>query len=136
RSFPGGITAGGGNSSPDADSSAGAVPSIRAIAPERPASGSEGSLSMRSPSGAQVRRTALAALSALALATSPEIGRAADSDGAAARQRYLAGAQAYAAGNYADAVDQFMAADRILPSAALSFDIARAYEKLGESSLA
>jgi hypothetical protein len=91
---------------------------------------------MRTPIGAQVRKTALAALAALALATSPEIGKAADPDSTVAHQRYVTGAQAYAAGRYADAVEQFMAADRISPSSALSFDIARAYEKLGESSLA
>jgi len=66
----------------------------------------------------------------------PAVAGATESDALTARQRYLAGAQAYAAGKYADAVDQFIAADRIAPSAALSFDIARAYEKLGESSLA
>lgn len=54
----------------------------------------------------------------------------------AARQRYLAGAELYAQGRYSDAVDEFLAADRIAPSAALSYDIGRAYEKLGETSLA
>jgi tetratricopeptide (TPR) repeat protein len=58
------------------------------------------------------------------------------SDTLAARQRYRAGAAAYASGHYADAVEQFLAADRLAPSAALSFDAARAYEKLGEPSLA
>ncbi|HEX4341076.1 MAG TPA: PEGA domain-containing protein [Polyangiaceae bacterium] len=53
-----------------------------------------------------------------------------------ARQRYLSGAQLYSQGKFSDAVDQFLAADRIAPSAALSFDIARSYEKLGETSLA
>ena len=53
-----------------------------------------------------------------------------------ARQHYNTGAQLYAQGKYSDAVDQFLAADRIAPSAALSYDIARSYEKLGETSLA
>ena len=54
----------------------------------------------------------------------------------AARQRYLAGAAAYSQGRYSDAIDQFLAADRVAPSSALSYDIARAYEKLGDPSLA
>src|SRR5205814_3706725 len=41
-----------------------------------------------------------------------------------------------ASGRYADAVEQFLAADRLAPSAALSYDVARAYEKLGQASLA
>ncbi|HVW25323.1 MAG TPA: PEGA domain-containing protein [Polyangiaceae bacterium] len=71
---------------------------------------------------------ALLALAGTCLATEPGTP--------AARQHYLAGAQLYAQGKYSDAVDQFLAADRIAPSAALSYDIARAYEKLGETSLA
>jgi hypothetical protein len=85
-------------------------------------------------SGAKLRWVALVAASAFVLLALP--AGAAEPDSTIARQRYLAGAQAYAAGKYADAVDQFIAADRIAPSAALSFDIARSYEKLGESSLA
>jgi tetratricopeptide (TPR) repeat protein len=61
---------------------------------------------------------------------------AAESGAATARQHYNTGAQLYAQGKYSDAVDQFLAADRIAPSAALSYDIARSYEKLGETSLA
>jgi hypothetical protein len=61
---------------------------------------------------------------------------AAEPAAATARQRYNAGAELYAQGKYSDAVDQFLAADRIAPSAALSYDIGRSYEKLGETSLA
>lgn len=89
---------------------------------------------MTRASGARLRRVALLAATAFALLTVPAM--ATDPDSLTARQRYLAGAQAYAAGKYAEAVDQFIAADRIAPSAALSFDIARSYEKLGQSSLA
>jgi tetratricopeptide (TPR) repeat protein len=53
---------------------------------------------------------------------------------AEARARYREGAQAYAEGRYKDAIDLFLDADRIRPSAALSFNIARAYEKLRDAS--
>jgi tetratricopeptide (TPR) repeat protein len=51
-----------------------------------------------------------------------------------AKARYEQGAQAYASGHFKDAVDLFLAADRLSPSAPLSFNIARAYEKLGDDS--
>jgi tetratricopeptide (TPR) repeat protein len=51
-----------------------------------------------------------------------------------AKTRYEEGAAAYAAGRFKDAVDLFLAADRLAPSAPLSFNIARAYEKLGDDS--
>jgi len=69
---------------------------------------------------------------ALLMGTSLSYG----ADPSTARQRFVAGAQLYSQGKFSDAVDQFLAADRIAPSAALSYDIARSYEKLGESSLA
>lgn len=55
-----------------------------------------------------------------------------------ARTRYDEGIQAYKAGRYKDAVDLFIEADRLAPSAALSFNVARAYGKIGdtENSLA
>jgi hypothetical protein len=53
---------------------------------------------------------------------------------AEARARYREGAQAYAEGRYKDAIDLFLDADRLRPSAALSFNIARAYEKLRDAS--
>jgi tetratricopeptide (TPR) repeat protein len=51
-----------------------------------------------------------------------------------AKAQYQQGAEAYAAGHYKDAVDLFLAADRLAPSAPLSFNIARAYEKLDDGS--
>jgi hypothetical protein len=53
---------------------------------------------------------------------------------AEAKARYEQGVQAYYGGHYKDAVDSFLAADRLSPSAPLSFNIARAYEKLEDDS--
>ena len=52
----------------------------------------------------------------------------------AAKSKYQQGADAYAAGHFKDAVDLFLSADHLAPSAPLSFNIARAYEKLGDDS--
>jgi tetratricopeptide (TPR) repeat protein len=49
-----------------------------------------------------------------------------------AKQRYEEGVEAYQAGLYELSIEYFNAADRLAPSAALSFNIGRAYEKLGE----
>jgi tetratricopeptide (TPR) repeat protein len=51
-----------------------------------------------------------------------------------AKARYEQGAAAYSAGRFKDAVDLFLEADALAPSAPLSFNIARAYEKLGDDS--
>jgi tetratricopeptide (TPR) repeat protein len=59
---------------------------------------------------------------------------AADNRRAEAKTRYEQGAAAYAAGRFKDAVDLFLEADSLAPSAPLSFNIARAYEKLGDDS--
>src|SRR5687768_4959893 len=53
---------------------------------------------------------------------------------AEARSRYLRGVEAYRLGRYAEAVELFRQADAIAPSAPLSFNIARAYAKLGDAS--
>ena len=53
---------------------------------------------------------------------------------AEAKARYQEGARAYAEQRYKDAVDLFLEPDRMVSSAPLSFNIARAYEKLGDSS--
>jgi tetratricopeptide (TPR) repeat protein len=53
---------------------------------------------------------------------------------AAAKTKYQQGAEAYSAGHYKDAVDLFLAADQLAPSAPLSFNIARAYEKLSDDA--
>jgi tetratricopeptide (TPR) repeat protein len=51
-----------------------------------------------------------------------------------ARSIYQKGVRAFAAGRYADAVELFHDADRREPSAAFSFNMARAYEKLGDDA--
>lgn len=53
-----------------------------------------------------------------------------------ARRHFKAGAKAYAAGNYSDAIDQFLEANRLVPSPALSFNIARAYDRIGNTAQA
>jgi hypothetical protein len=55
----------------------------------------------------------------------------ADARRADAKDRYEQGVEAYSAGRFKDAVDHFLAADKLSPSAPLSFNIARAYEKRG-----
>lgn len=57
-----------------------------------------------------------------------------DANLAEAKARYEQGVDAYASGRFKDAVDLFLDADRMSPSAPLSFNIARAYEKLGDDS--
>ena len=51
---------------------------------------------------------------------------------AQARRHYAAGVESYEAGQFKDAIDHFLEANRLAPSPALSFNIARAYEKLGD----
>jgi tetratricopeptide (TPR) repeat protein len=51
-----------------------------------------------------------------------------------ARARYARGVEAYRLGRYAEAVELFRQADALAPSAPLSFNIARAYAKLGDAS--
>jgi tetratricopeptide (TPR) repeat protein len=53
---------------------------------------------------------------------------------ASARARYQEGADAYSAGHYKDAVDLFLEADQLSPSAPLSFNVARAYEHIGDDA--
>jgi tetratricopeptide (TPR) repeat protein len=67
-------------------------------------------------------------------ADAPSDQAADDSRRSDAKARYEQGAHAYASGHFKDAVDLFLAADRLSPSAPLSFNIARAYEKLGDDS--
>src|SRR6185436_18266878 len=79
------------------------------------------------------------------LVLSPSVARAEDapSDEVQTEERrnsvkvkFQEGAQAYEQGRYKDAVDAFLAADRLAPSAPLSFNVARAYQKLGDGSSA
>lgn len=51
-----------------------------------------------------------------------------------AKAEYKRGSELYNAGQYRPAVAAFMAADKLAPSAALSFNIALAYEKLDDAS--
>lgn len=51
-----------------------------------------------------------------------------------AKRRYQRGVEQYRAGRYAEAVVAFLEADRLAPSPALSFNIARAYERLDDTS--
>lgn len=53
---------------------------------------------------------------------------------ASAKAKYEQGVEAYRAERYADAVRSFLEADAISPSAALSYNIARAYEKLSDDA--
>jgi len=52
----------------------------------------------------------------------------------AAKSKYEEGVEAYRAARYADAVRLFLEADALSPSAALSYNIARAYEKLADDA--
>src|SRR6478752_755378 len=70
-------------------------------------------------------------LAAVSLMHSSEARADAPSDEAAMEQK---GAEAYSAGRFKDAVDLFLAADQLAPSAPLSFNIARAYEKLADDA--
>jgi tetratricopeptide (TPR) repeat protein len=53
-----------------------------------------------------------------------------------AKALYGQGADAYKAGRYGRAIELFLAADALSPSAPLSFNVARAYEKLGDPAKA
>jgi len=51
-----------------------------------------------------------------------------------AKRRFERGVQHYRAARYGEAVSAFLEADRLVPSPALSFNIARAYEQLHDTS--
>src|SRR6187551_164244 len=69
-----------------------------------------------------------------ALADAPSDEAVIEQRRAAAKSKYQEGAAAYSAGHFKDAVDLFLAADHLAPSAPLSFNIARAYEKLADDA--
>ncbi len=71
-----------------------------------------------------------------ARADTPSSEGAADARRAEAKSHFEAGVQAFAERRYADAVQAFQRADAIEPSAPLSFNIARAYERLEDTSAA
>jgi tetratricopeptide (TPR) repeat protein len=54
---------------------------------------------------------------------------AAETDDTAAKNHYEVGVRAYHEGRFADAIDEFKAADALKPSPALSFNIAQCFEK-------
>jgi tetratricopeptide (TPR) repeat protein len=86
----------------------------------------------------------LTEMPALAAPEAPAAGppppRSSESGGAQprelARVRYRQGAEAYAEGRYRDAIDLFLEADQLAPSAALSFNIALAYAKIDDTASA
>jgi tetratricopeptide (TPR) repeat protein len=51
-----------------------------------------------------------------------------------AKSRYEQGVEAYKKDRFKDAIDLFLEADRLAPSAPLSFNIARSYEKIGDDA--
>ena len=53
---------------------------------------------------------------------------------AKAKAKYQQGVEAYSADSYADAVELFLEADRLAPSAPLSFNVARSYQNLGDEA--
>lgn len=76
----------------------------------------------------------LAAAPAPALAESPSSEASVEARRDEAKAKFQRGSELYEAGQYQDAVHAFMAADRLAASAALSFNIARAYERLNDTS--
>jgi hypothetical protein len=75
-----------------------------------------------------------AALSDPTARTPAEAGTAQNTEPASkANARYREGVEAYRAKRYGDAIVAFIDADILVPSAALSYDVARAYEKLRDS---
>src|SRR5688500_19949665 len=53
-----------------------------------------------------------------------------------AKRWFSRGVEHYRGARYQEAVNAFLEADNLVPSPALSFNIARAYEQLGETSSA
>ncbi|MEQ9321748.1 MAG: PEGA domain-containing protein [Polyangiaceae bacterium] len=51
-------------------------------------------------------------------------------------ETYRAGASAYAAGEYKDAIDAFLQADAVIQNPSFAFNISLAYEQMGDRSLA
>src|SRR3954451_5955750 len=68
----------------------------------------------------------------LVLSTQPALAGEPPAAAEQAKARFEAGKVAYRAGRYAEAVQCFRDADALAPRAPLSFDIARAYEQLGD----
>ena len=89
-------------------------------------------------------RTLIGAVALVAVTGSPEIAAAEDASTAArleepkaeAKAHFEKGAALYREQRYEEAVIAFLAADRLTPNPALSFNIARAYERLDDTSSA
>lgn len=91
---------------------------------------------------------AVAALTALSMSTpsafaaDPAQGATHQTDSVAAqplelaRVRYRQGVDAYKEGRFRESIDLFLEADQLMPSAALSFNIAAAYEKIAQPASA
>lgn len=81
----------------------------------------------------------LSALSSFAIAITPAVAEESeqstttsivDAEAEQARRDYERGVAAFRAGHYDQAVEAFLSADAVQPSAALSFNVARAYDQL------
>ncbi|MEI9936497.1 MAG: PEGA domain-containing protein [Pseudomonadota bacterium] len=72
--------------------------------------------------------------SAFAADAAADASNATDQRRTLAKAKYEEGVEAYRGARYADAVRLFLEADTLSPSAALSYDIARAYEKLADDA--
>ena len=88
-------------------------------------------------------RCSLVAFASLVLLASPTLAQPGDAapdpttdagKRAEGKARYERGAEAYSTGRFKDAIDLFLQADALAASAALSFNIARAYEKIGDDA--
>jgi tetratricopeptide (TPR) repeat protein len=85
------------------------------------------------------RISPLVLMPALAYAQAPgaapaQDAKATEAQRAKAKERYEQGVEAYKNNRFKDAVDWFLEADRLAPSAPLSFNIARAYSNLGDDA--
>src|SRR5450631_1519410 len=74
-------------------------------------------------------------LAALAVLASPT-ARADEASSDAAKVHFQSGALHYKQGQYAMAIEEFKAADRLRPSPVLSYNIAQCYEKMADLSKA
>ncbi len=75
----------------------------------------------------------LACITALAVVLAPMTVAAQSDDGVAkARQHYAAGKAAFDSGNYAVAIREFEAANRLAPAPVLKFNIGLSYERMGD----
>lgn len=87
------------------------------------------------PGSAKPAVTAPASPAPAAAYDGSEVPANIDADAKAhARALYERGAKAYAEARYAQAVDSFLEADRVFPTPQLRFNIAKAYDRIGQPS--